>query len=214
MIDAHFCIVFVVSLAARMIRLWQLMHARTRACTRNSVILTLEARCLALLHACTYLNTTYRFAQFDGETVLHLAIAKRRGDLVKYFLEESSDNEKTELLEGKAEGVFELVGFTDGRGIKCCKFGEHPLCWAAVTNQPKLVDLLLEHGANIDCETRNGDSILHMLVRYGTPWSSYVVLSCSCPRSDVHHFQMERVAARRKREYRAGKFSFKRRLAA
>ena len=120
------------------------------------------------MHACTNLKTTYRFAQYDGENVLHLAIAKRRGDLVKYFLEESSKTDKTRLLNGRAQGYFEIVSFTDDSSLKCCKFGEHPLCWAAVTNQPKLVDLLLEHGAEIDCKTRNGDSILHMLVRYGT----------------------------------------------
>ena len=109
-----------------------------------------------------------------GENVLHLAIAKRRGDLVKYFLEESSRTDKATLLNGRAVGNFSIVHYMEG-SRKCCKFGEHPLCWAAVTNQPKLVDLLLKHGADINCETEGRDTILHMLVRYGTPWSSNVM---------------------------------------
>jgi hypothetical protein len=44
------------------------------------------------------------------------------------------------------------------------------VCWAACTNQRTLVEKLRDHGADLRCRTRNGDSILHMLVR----WSGWL----------------------------------------
>ena len=108
----------------------------------------------------------YDHTQYQGETTIHLAIAKRRGDLVKFFLQNTKTaHEKSRLLESRAVGTFDVVGFTTNDGVKRCKFGEHPVCWAAVTNQKQIVDILIEHGAELNCRTRNGDSILHMLVR-------------------------------------------------
>ena len=113
----------------------------------------------------------YDRTDYEGETAIHLAIAKRRGDLACYFLDRASDDERKILLEERrAVGTFYFAHFKTSDGHKRCKFGEHPVCWAACSNQEKLVDRLVTYGASLDCKTHFGDSILHMLVR----WSGWL----------------------------------------
>lgn len=121
-------------------------------------------------------SRSYDRNDYEGETAIHLAIAKRRGDLVRFFLENLTAKEKDKLLNhevhSRAVGTFEVAHFkTDGDNVMRCKFGEHPVCWAACTNQLGLVKCLVyEHGAKLDCKTKHGDTILHMLVR----WSGWL----------------------------------------
>ena len=116
----------------------------------------------------------YDRESYEGETAIHLAIAKRRGDLVEKFLDSltkaGKKADKAVLINSRAVGTFDVAHFVTTDGIKRCKFGEHPVCWAACTNQRTLVQKLLKHGADLECRTRNGDSILHMLVR----WSGWL----------------------------------------
>ncbi len=113
----------------------------------------------------------YDRTNYEGETAIHLAIAKRRGDLVRFFLDNLTKNEKDSLLNSSAVGTFDVANFTTDNGkVMRCKFGEHPVCWAACTNQLGLVELLVHHGARLDCKTHHDDTILHMLVR----WSGWL----------------------------------------
>ena len=113
----------------------------------------------------------YDRTDYEGETAIHLAIAKRRGDLVCYFLDHASSDERKILLEERrAVGTFNVAHFKTSDGEKRCRFGEHPVCWAACSNQEKLVDRLVTYGASLECKTHFGDSILHMLVR----WSGWL----------------------------------------
>ena len=116
----------------------------------------------------------YDRESYEGETAIHLAIAKRRGDLVEKFLDSltkaGKKADKAVLINSRAVGTFDVAHFVTTDGIKRCKLGEHPVCWAACTNQRTLVQKLLKHGADLECRTRNGDSILHMLVR----WSGWL----------------------------------------
>ena len=120
-------------------------------------------------------SRAYDRTNYEGETAIHLAIAKRRGDLVRFFLENLTEQEKHMLLNhevhSRAVGTFEVAHFkTDDGNVKRCKFGEHPVCWAACTNQLGLVKLLVMHGAKLNCRTKHDDTILHMLVR----WSGWL----------------------------------------
>jgi hypothetical protein len=116
----------------------------------------------------------YDRTSYEGETAIHLAIAKRRGDLVESFLKSLTTADKMAdkevLINSRAVGTFDVAHFVTTDGIMRCKLGEHPVCWAACTNQRTLVEKLKEHGADLECRTRNGDSILHMLVR----WSGWL----------------------------------------
>ena len=117
----------------------------------------------------------YDRTNYEGETAIHLAIAKRRGDLVRFFLDNLTKNEKDRLLNhevhSRAVGTFDVANFKTDNGVMRCKFGEHPVCWAACTNQLGLVKLLVhEHGARLNCRTHHDDTILHMLVR----WSGWL----------------------------------------
>lgn len=112
---------------------------------------------------------TYNGKHYNGENALHLAIVKRRGDLVHYFLSRASEQERKKLLECHATGKFPIdyirVEMADGvhRG---CVYGETPLCWAACTTQKEIFEYLVQCGANINCSVnKTGDTILHMLVR-------------------------------------------------
>ena len=115
------------------------------------------ARCIWANDALRHLRTArYDRGDYEGENALHLAIGKRNGALVKFFLERCSEQEKRMLVNGRVTGSFEIAHFTTGDGakqLKRCRFGEHPIAWAACTNQSEIVDLLLEHEAEADCRT-------------------------------------------------------------
>ena len=132
------------------------------------------ARCIWANDALRHLRTVrYDRGDYEGENALHLAIGKRNGALVKFFLERCSEQEKRMLVNARVTGSFDIAHFTTGDGakqLKRCRFGEHPIAWAACTNQSEIVDLLLEHEAEADCRTLHGDTILHLLVR----WSGWL----------------------------------------
>jgi len=75
---------------------------------------------------------SYDRGDYEGETALHLMIAKRRDGLVKEFLEALSDRDEVVLLNSRAVGTFDLAHFETQSGVKRCKFGEHPICWVRV----------------------------------------------------------------------------------
>jgi hypothetical protein len=69
----------------------------------------------------------YDRADYEGETAIHLAIAKRRGDLVEKFLDSLTKADKKDdkaiLINSRAVGTFDVAHFETTDGIKRCKFG-------------------------------------------------------------------------------------------
>ncbi|XP_048468291.1 transient receptor potential cation channel subfamily V member 3 [Rhincodon typus] len=93
----------------------------------------------------------------DGsQTALHIAIERRRPDIVKLLLEKGAD------VNIKANGRF----FRPSRKRRgCFYFGELPLALAACTNQPEIVTLLLNNPRiNVGEQDSRGNTVLHALV--------------------------------------------------
>ena len=69
----------------------------------------------------------YDRTSYEGETAIHLAIAKRRGDLVEKFLDSLTKADKKDdkaiLINSRAVGTFDVAHFETTDGIKRCKFG-------------------------------------------------------------------------------------------
>ncbi|CAF4384213.1 unnamed protein product, partial [Didymodactylos carnosus] len=96
--------------------------------------------------------------EYYGENVLHIAIIKKNAAMVEWLLVDPNNRPYREkLLNAKASGNF----FKNGRP---CYYGEYPLAFAACTNQWNLVEILIEHGADMDMADSNGNNILHLLV--------------------------------------------------
>ena len=115
-------------------------------------------------------------SDFEGENVLHMAIANRNITALNLFTNEIDSDPvlRKALVEGQVTGPFSTVGHHKldfgHSAVPGCIYGQHPICWAACTFQPKVVELLLSWDADIECrtdytETCGGDTILHMLVR-------------------------------------------------
>ena len=85
--------------------------------------------------------------------VLHIAIVKKRLDLVKKLM----SKEPMKLLKSMCVGNF----FKEG---KACYYGESPLAFALTTSQFDMFDILLEAGADINVEDSNGNNMLHLCV--------------------------------------------------
>ena len=105
----------------------------------------------------------YEGTEYTGETILHIAIVNQQEAIVRNLL---SINKH--LLTLRAVGKF----FQQGQP---CYYGEYPLFFAACTNQPNMVRMLLEAGADLNEEDSNGNSILHLCVVHTLP-SMYAYL--------------------------------------
>jgi len=108
----------------------------------------------------TYPESTtaqYEGTEYTGENILHIAIINQDFGSVKELVSRS-----TSLLHARATGTF----FQEG---SACAYGEHPLAFAACTNQRHIVRFLLNEGADIECEDSSGNNLLHLLVRHNLP---------------------------------------------
>ncbi|KAM4044076.1 transient receptor potential cation channel subfamily V member 1-like [Anomaloglossus baeobatrachus] len=105
----------------------------------------------------TLVNAKYTNDYYKGQRALHIAIEKRNLQLVKLLVENKAD------LKVKASGSFfqqkqKGVGFY---------FGELPLSLAACTNQPDIVEYLLNNPyqrADFTAKDTQGNTVLHALV--------------------------------------------------
>uniref|UniRef100_A0A8B9GF98 Transient receptor potential cation channel subfamily V member 2 n=1 Tax=Amazona collaria TaxID=241587 RepID=A0A8B9GF98_9PSIT len=94
---------------------------------------------------------------YRGQTALHIAIEKRSLDLVKLLVENGADvhaRAHGEFFKKKKEGVYFY-------------FGELPLSLAACTNQPEVVEYLLNNPhqkARLQEQDTQGNTVLHALV--------------------------------------------------
>lgn len=97
-------------------------------------------------------NTVY-----DGQTILHMAVTKRKKRVVKTLLEaDKVQQHKQKLLQGLATGDIFMNTVT---------MAQLPLSIAAVTGRRGIFDLLQQHKAELDATNTYGDNVCHSLIR-------------------------------------------------
>uniref|UniRef100_A0A8C9XZF1 Transient receptor potential cation channel, subfamily V, member 1 n=1 Tax=Sander lucioperca TaxID=283035 RepID=A0A8C9XZF1_SANLU len=103
-----------------------------------------------------FVNAAYTNSYYKGQTALHIAIERRSCSYVKLLISKGAD------VHAKACGTFFQPH--DGPNFY---FGELPLSLAACTNQPDMVDFLMENSyqrANATMVDSSGNTVLHALV--------------------------------------------------
>ncbi|XP_037126414.1 transient receptor potential cation channel subfamily V member 1 isoform X2 [Syngnathus acus] len=103
-----------------------------------------------------FVNAKYTDDYYKGQTALHIAIERRSLSYVKLLLSKGAD------VHAKASGKF----FRPHKGPNFY-FGELPLSLAACTNQPDMVEFLLDNEyqqANPNEPDSHGNTVLHALV--------------------------------------------------
>ncbi|XP_052448252.1 transient receptor potential cation channel subfamily V member 1 [Carassius gibelio] len=101
-------------------------------------------------------NAAYTDIYYKGQTALHVAIERRSAKFVKMLVEKGAD------VHANACGKF----FQPNQEA-CFYFGELPLSLAACTNQPDIVDFLMDNPyKRVDVGNRDshGNTVLHALV--------------------------------------------------
>jgi|MDSY01.1.fsa_nt_gb hypothetical protein len=99
----------------------------------------------------------YTSGPYEGENILHIAIVNENLDFARWLLQKNKS-----LLVDQTVGSF----FTSGGP---CPWGGFPLSFAAATNQPEMIDLLLENGADLFAEDADGMTALNIAVRSDMP---------------------------------------------
>ncbi|XP_026067069.1 transient receptor potential cation channel subfamily V member 1-like [Carassius auratus] len=103
-----------------------------------------------------FVNAAYTDSFYKGQTALHVAIERRSAKFVQMLVKKGAD------VHAKACGKF----FQPNQET-CFYFGELPLSLAACTNQPDIVDFLLNNPYQaVDVRERDshGNTVLHALV--------------------------------------------------
>ncbi|KAM9348356.1 transient receptor potential cation channel subfamily V member 1 [Symphorus nematophorus] len=103
-----------------------------------------------------FVNAAYTSSYYIGQTALHIAIERRSISYVKLLVSKGAD------VHAKACGTFFQPH--DGPNFY---FGELPLSLAACTNQPDMVDFLMENEyqrAGAELTDSQGNTVLHALV--------------------------------------------------
>uniref|UniRef100_A0A8C2BZZ5 Transient receptor potential cation channel, subfamily V, member 1 n=1 Tax=Cyprinus carpio TaxID=7962 RepID=A0A8C2BZZ5_CYPCA len=104
----------------------------------------------------TFVNAAYTDSFYEGQTALHVAIERRSAKFVQMLVKKGAD------VHAKACGKF----FQPNQET-CFYFGELPLSLAACTNQPDIVDFLMNNPYQaVDVRKRDshGNTVLHALV--------------------------------------------------
>ncbi|XP_069801699.1 transient receptor potential cation channel subfamily V member 2 [Dendropsophus ebraccatus] len=108
-------------------------------------------------HLDQLVNAAYTNDYYHGQTALHIAIERRNLDLVKLLMENKAD------VHASADGLF----FQHRKKGVSFYFGELPLSLAACTNQPNIVNYLLNNPhrrADLAAKDTHGNTVLHALV--------------------------------------------------
>lgn len=102
-----------------------------------------------------FINAEYTEEAYEGQTALNIAIERRQGDITAVLIAAGAD------VNAHAKGVF----FNPKYQHEGFYFGETPLALAACTNQPEIVQLLMENEqTDIASQDSRGNNILHALV--------------------------------------------------
>ncbi|KAG8590637.1 hypothetical protein GDO81_006824 [Engystomops pustulosus] len=102
-----------------------------------------------------FINAEYTEENYKGQTALNIAIERRQSDLVKCLIKKGAN------INVRAQGRF----FNPKRKHEGFYFGETPLALAACTNQPDVVQLLMENNqTDVTIQDSLGNTVLHALV--------------------------------------------------
>ncbi|XP_036691490.1 transient receptor potential cation channel subfamily V member 3 isoform X8 [Balaenoptera musculus] len=102
-----------------------------------------------------FINAKYTEEAYEGQTALNIAIERRQGDITALLIAAGAD------VNAHAKGVF----FNPKYQHEGFYFGETPLALAACTNQPEIVQLLMDNEqTDITSQDSRGNNILHALV--------------------------------------------------
>ena len=94
---------------------------------------------------------------FKGQTVLHLAVSRGNAAMVSQMLDRVTEDQATDLVNRQATGRF----FTDSRKVP---EGQYCLFLAAWMGCTDIFKILIQHGASLDIQDTDGNTILHKLV--------------------------------------------------
>lgn len=103
---------------------------------------------------------------YQGQTALHIAVARGNNNIVKELLKKDKECRRESNLEfSKQLPIHELLA--DGRRFKnTILMGQTPLSVAALKSDMKMVDILIRNEANI-CQINSLDeTIFHSIIRY------------------------------------------------
>uniref|UniRef100_A0A663FEF0 Transient receptor potential cation channel subfamily V member 3 n=1 Tax=Aquila chrysaetos chrysaetos TaxID=223781 RepID=A0A663FEF0_AQUCH len=102
-----------------------------------------------------FINAAYTEEAYKGQTALNVAIERRQYEITQSLIEKGAD------VNAHAQGVF----FNPKHKHEGFYFGETALALAACTNQPDIIQLLMENTrTNITSQDSRGNNILHALV--------------------------------------------------
>ncbi|XP_032887095.1 transient receptor potential cation channel subfamily V member 6-like isoform X2 [Amblyraja radiata] len=91
---------------------------------------------------------------YKGETTLHIAVVNQNVDLIKELLALNAD-----IKNSRAVGTF----FTPGKDCRCY-YGEYVLSFAACIGNEQIVKMIVAHGAPLNAQDKQGNTVFHMLV--------------------------------------------------
>ncbi|XP_072897128.1 transient receptor potential cation channel subfamily V member 5-like isoform X1 [Hemitrygon akajei] len=91
---------------------------------------------------------------YKGETALHIAVVNQNVELIKELLALNAD-----IKHSRAVGTF----FTPGKDCRCY-YGEYVLSFAACIGNEQIVKMIVAHGAPLNAQDKQGNTVFHMLV--------------------------------------------------
>ncbi|KAJ7422181.1 hypothetical protein WISP_39355 [Willisornis vidua] len=102
-----------------------------------------------------FINAAYTEEAYKGQTALNIAIERRQYEITQSLIEKGAD------VNARAQGIF----FNPKHKHEGFYFGETALALAACTNQPDIIQLLMDNArTNISSQDSRGNNILHALV--------------------------------------------------
>uniref|UniRef100_A0A8C0UZH9 Transient receptor potential cation channel subfamily V member 3 n=1 Tax=Cyanistes caeruleus TaxID=156563 RepID=A0A8C0UZH9_CYACU len=102
-----------------------------------------------------FINAAYTEEAYKGQTALNIAIERRQYEITETLIEKGAD------VNAHAQGIF----FNPKHKHEGFYFGETALALAACTNQPDIIELLMDNArTNISSQDSRGNNILHALV--------------------------------------------------
>uniref|UniRef100_A0A8B9C7G1 Transient receptor potential cation channel subfamily V member 3 n=1 Tax=Anser brachyrhynchus TaxID=132585 RepID=A0A8B9C7G1_9AVES len=102
-----------------------------------------------------FINAAYTEEAYKGQTALNIAIERRQYEITQSLIEKGAD------VNAHAQGIF----FNPKHKHEGFYFGETALALAACTNQPDIIQLLMDNTrTNITSQDSRGNNILHALV--------------------------------------------------
>jgi len=121
-------------------------------------------------------NDIYLSNEYYGESALHMAIVNEEVSFVRFLLMYGADVHRRaygrffcpdDQKNGRVDYIdSELIGFPINTSYENIGpyYGEYPLSFAAILNQPDCIRILIAKGADPNMQDSNGNTVLHMLV--------------------------------------------------